>query len=56
MTSDCTTFLFTFAMYNRILHVLSAALPAAALVEFNFNTSPKQHKDGEGESLIACLH
>lgn len=47
--------LFTFAMYNHISHVLSPALPAAALVEFNFNTPPKQQGDDEGETLIACL-
>lgn len=44
---------FTFAMYNHILRALSAALPAAALVEFNFNTLPKQYRDGK--TLIACL-
>lgn len=58
MTRVCatyTTFLFTFAIYNQFLHVLSAALPAAALVEFNFNIAPKPHRDGEGETLIAGL-
>lgn len=58
MTCVCdtyTTFLFTFAMYNHFLHVLSAALPAAALVEFNFNIAPKPQGDGEGETLIAGL-
>lgn len=42
-------------MYNHILHVLSAALTAAALVEFNFNTPPKQDRDGDDETLITCL-
>lgn len=31
--------LLTFAMYKHISYVLSAALPPAALVAFDFNTS-----------------
>lgn len=34
-----THILFTFAMYKHISHVLSAALPPAALHAFDFNTS-----------------
>lgn len=34
-----THILFTFAMYKHISHVLSAALPPAAMVAFDFNTS-----------------
>lgn len=47
--------LFTSATCSCILHVLFEALPATSFVEFNFNASPKQHRDGEGETLIARL-
>lgn len=45
--------LFISAMYVHIWHVLSAALPLAALVAFNI--CPKQHGNGEGETLFACV-